>query len=81
MPFHGAALAVTDLDLFLGGHHHVEDFILHAHGLDALFEIVPHLVFHAGIAVDHVPGWPALGDRFEGLLRNRSCLANRFRLA
>src|SRR5579859_4674568 len=52
---HRAPLAVLDLDLFFGGHHHVENLALHAHRIDALLEVVAHLVFIAGIAVDDEP--------------------------
>jgi hypothetical protein len=79
MPFHCAALAIPHLDLFLRGHDHVKNLVLHAHCLDALLKVVAHLVLIAGITVDHIPGRP-LGDGFEVLLRDGGFLVNSLRL-
>ncbi len=56
MAFDRAALAVPDFDLFLGRDDHIEDLVLHAHGLDALLKIVAHLVLITRIAMDNIPG-------------------------
>ncbi len=54
-PLDRAARAVAHLDLFFGRHDDVEDLVLHPHRVDALFEVVAHLVLVARVAVDHVP--------------------------
>ena len=58
MALHRAALAIPDFDLFLGGDDNIEDLVLHAHGLDALFKVMADLVLITRITVDHIPGGP-----------------------
>jgi hypothetical protein len=48
-------LAVLDLDLLLGGDHHLEDLVLDAHRLDAVLEVGLDLVLIAGVGVNDVP--------------------------
>src|ERR1035437_9431078 len=50
-----AALAVLDLDDFLGRNQEVKDLVVHVHRLDALEEVVANLVLMPGIGMDHVP--------------------------
>src|SRR5215471_15414336 len=50
-----AALAVFDLDLVLHGDEHLEDLVLHVHGLDPLLEVLLHLLLVSGVGVDDVP--------------------------
>src|ERR1035437_912938 len=50
-----AALAVLDLDDFLGRNQDVKDLVVHVHRLDALEEVVANLVLMPGIGMDHVP--------------------------
>ena len=57
------ALAIFDLNLFLGGDDHIENLILHPHGLDTLLQVVAHLILVTRIAVDHIPG--TLFTRFQ----------------
>ncbi len=80
MAFHGAAFAIPHFDFFLGGHDHVENLVLHAHRFNALFEVVAHLVFVTGIAMNHIPG-RSLGDRSGIFSRGRGFLANRLGFA
>src|SRR5579859_590771 len=54
-PFDGLAFTFLDFNLFFRGYHHVEDFVLHSHRLNALFDSVAHLIFVARIAVNDVP--------------------------
>src|SRR5690606_29136873 len=49
------ALAVFDLNFFLGRNHDIKDFVVHAHRLNTLLDGMAHLVLIAGVAVDHVP--------------------------
>src|SRR5215472_3597614 len=49
------ALAVLDLDLVLHRDEHLEDLVLHVHGLDPLLEVLLDLLLVPGVRVDHVP--------------------------
>src|SRR5919201_5525041 len=55
LALHGVALAMLDLDLIFHRHDHLKDAIGHAHGFDAMFEILLYLIFVACIRVDDVP--------------------------
>jgi len=72
MALYGAAFTIFNLDLFLGRDHHIEDLILHPHGLDPLLEVMADLVFIPGIAVDHVPG-ALFSARFAQLFGAWAC--------
>src|SRR6266849_4591037 len=52
---HVAALAVLDLDLVLHRDEHLQDLVLHVHGLDPLLEVLLDLLLVAGVRVDDVP--------------------------
>ena len=51
-----AAFAFAHLDLLLCRYDHIEDPVLHSHGLDTLLEIMANLILVARVAVDHIPG-------------------------
>jgi len=67
-----AALAVLDLDLVLHWDEHLQDLVLHVHGLNPLLEVLLDLLLVARVGVHHVPlgflfGCCALFDRHQGV--------------
>jgi hypothetical protein len=52
---HRAALAVADLDFFLGGHHDAENLIAQIVRRDPIFQVLLNFILVAGVRVNHVP--------------------------
>jgi hypothetical protein len=49
------ALAVADLGDLFGGHHDLEDVVLHVQRGHPVLQVLQHPVLHAGVGVHHVP--------------------------
>ena len=63
---HVTPLAVLDLDHVLGGDQDLKDPVVHVHRVDALHQVVAHLVLVTGIGVNDIPVGLTLGSLDAG---------------